>query len=210
MTAVGKHLTSEANALLKALAKHVLLITAQAEDYCTKIGVEPTANLVTEKGFMTRINGVTTTKDAPPMVEEFADAMDELIKGDPNLFLNRKMAGYAVGHVGKDKPASWNKVLTLMNQQAASYAEVYLVEETAGFVDITMKSLSKATSLLEGMKHFPGHVSIACGDSRNTDGPMLKVADMGIMVSNNLPNFACVADHETMLQVLAWFLTLLN
>lgn len=211
LTAAGAHVSDPAVALLKAIVAHVALITAQALDYCHKINVGTFPNLVTEKGFLVRIDGVDTTLPIPPEVPGLVKEMQSLLEGlgNASLFINKKQAGYAVGHTTATRPDDFDKVVGLMKEQSRRHEPYFVVEETAGFVDITLASLSKAKSLKAVMTKFPGFSPIAAGDSPNTDGPMLKEAGRGVMVTKTLAAFPTVPGPDDMLALLAWYKTLL-
>jgi hydroxymethylpyrimidine pyrophosphatase-like HAD family hydrolase len=228
LTAPGKELAPAILALLNSIRDHVVLITAQAMDYCDTIHASSFPNLVTEKGMVRRINGTMRTEDASPEVPGFIQEMRELlgkiVDRNPTLVpvFNVKTAGYAVGDENLTTEERV-RVLTLMQaQEGRANSELYIVEQTAGFIDITFARLSKASSLREvsvvptyrphpltpeqAMTQFPGGTPIACGDSANTDGPMLdeaeKLGGTGIMVSKTRAGFVTVADHNKMIEVL--------
>lgn len=207
LTPPSQHVSHPAVALLKAIVGHVALITAQALDYCHKINVGTFPNLVTEKGFLVRIGGVDTNLPAPPEVPGLVKETERLLAdlGNGSLFINKKQAGYAVGHTTPNRPDDFDKVVALMNEQSGRHVPHFVVEETIGFVDITLASLSKARSLRAVMAKFPGYAPIAAGDSPNTDGPMLREAGRGVMVTKKLAPFPTVPGPDDMLALLAWY-----
>jgi len=213
LTPPSEHVSAPAVALLKAIVSHVTLITAQALDYCVKINVGDFPNLVTEKGFLVRIAGHDNVRPAPLEVPGLVKEMEALLaKLGGGLFINVKQAGYAVGHPAGPRPAIFDEVVALMKEQSGRY-DAYVVEETAGFVDITLADLSKASSLQAVMERFPGYIPIAAGDSPNTDGPMLRQAAAeggnGVMVTKKLAPFPTVPGPDDMLALLAWYKALI-
>lgn len=154
-----------------------------------------------------KMRGNKTSLPPPPEAAGFTDEMAVHLQTAGYQFVfNKKTAGYAVGYaedVPQDKLAN---VRTIMERQAANSGGKFIFEATSGFFDITLASLSKARAL-EDIKPFytKSSIWVACGDSANTDGPMLDVADRGIMVLNHFGNYPVVEDHHAMLKILVWF-----
>ncbi|SCY84373.1 HAD hydrolase family protein [Rhizobium sp. NFACC06-2] len=209
LTAAGEHLPPAVVNFLMGISANVTLITAQSLDYCRQINAGGFPNLATEKGFTIRIKGIDRTRPAPPEVPGLVMEMEELISDlGGGLFINRKRAGYAVGYPRGARPEIFDKVVALMREQSERHEPHFVVEETAGFVDLTLRNLSKATALKAVMENFPGYSAIAAGDSPNTDGPMLKEAAHGVMVTNTLAPFPTVPGPDDMIALLAWFASL--
>ncbi|MGI8398226.1 hypothetical protein ACRYWZ_17780 (plasmid) [Agrobacterium deltaense] len=207
LTQPGAVLCPFALQVLNAIKAQVVLITAQAESYADKIGCNNFPNLVSEKGMTIRIDGGPVFRgSSPSVVADFIGEMKTHLASLTHSFvLNAKMAGYAVGF-RQDVPANeLASVKGLMVKQILKNS-AFQLEETAGFIDLTLVRLSKATALAKVRNYFPATSKwVACGDSVTTDGPMLDAADKGIMVTNAYRDYPVLPRVEDMLTLLNWF-----
>ena len=204
---------------VKAITKDpsiVVLNTAQSAAYVDeKIGLKDFPNLISEKGITQRIGGIETAQFSPTEVSGFISAMERLL-GDlrSEFVFNKKVAGYAVGYENVNfESEDLAKVKYLMEEQASSTDGKFIFEPTAGFYDLTLASLSKATALEEihGKGHFPLRTKwIAMGDSPNTDGPMLdkavELGGMGFMVGKAYKSYTVLPTFLDVIYVVNWFL----
>ncbi|MCP1200492.1 HAD family hydrolase [Notoacmeibacter sp. MSK16QG-6] len=206
LTAPGGNLGPKILSIMRDIPNHIVLITAQAGDYVNRIGGGNYQNLVTEKGMSMRIYGKETRLPAPAEAAGFQAEMQQLLGTLSYRFVfNKKTAGYAVGFENDVPAVQKQQVVDLMDRQARNAK--FIVEHTAGFVDITLKSLSKATSLRQVLntEEYKGMYTVAAGDSANTDGPMLDAADLGIMVKNAYKQYRVVRTPDDMVDILDWF-----
>lgn len=158
-----------------------------------------------------RIGNFEAKEPTPSEVPMFTQKMEELL--GEKFELNAKTAGYGVPI--KNMPAALvANVEKLMKSQAELSKGLFHLEKTDGFIDLTLAHLSKAKALKVVMESFPGYLPIACGDSDNTDGPMLKAAEAhkgtGIMVKNPFEKFPRIDNPADMTAVLKWYAKVLD
>ncbi|TQX81257.1 MULTISPECIES: HAD hydrolase family protein [Rhizobium] len=159
---------------------------------------------MTEKGMMIKINDrVIHRASSPAEVHNFTEQMESLISSLSYPFiLNKKTAGYAVGWKEGVDEAENQQVRELMDNQVSESGQKFIVDATAAFLDLTLRDLSKAQALKTVMERVQGKTWIACGDSANTDGPMLVQAGSGIMVEKSFRQFPVADGYEDILEVL--------
>lgn len=194
--------------ILNRLQANVVLITAQALEYVNKIGASDFPNVVTEKGMTITVAGITKSRDLPPEVAEFITLMQEyLATVEYKFVLNKKTAGYAVGYRSDAMPSDVEQVRGIMRAQQDQTDGRFTIDETDKFLDLTLTDLSKADALTAvKARMLPlTRLYVACGDSPQTDGPMLDRASHGIMVKNRYLDYPCIPDPAHMLAILVWF-----
>jgi hypothetical protein len=152
-------------------------------------------------------------------VEPFiADARAMLKEGgwsDDEIIFVPKLAGYAIVMADHEEnpidDETWTEIHEWMIAQSKTSAVPFKVQPTTGAFDLTLARLNKGNSFTE-LKSWKGPDAfwIVMGDTEETDGPMVELADMGISVHRKFGDYIHFPDVMDSTTLFEWIFEVQN